>query len=177
MQKNYFTIRFWFRKSDLALIDQSFKSGVSFFNSVQNMIYGAAATAIFSYSLHKLFHAGAMDVLFNGIWIPSLTWIAQLTLSFVLLSGRKRLEYWDILCNLCLIGSLVLLIPGIYNLLLPKPHYLVSVVFTLLSASLMTVEMFRRSKLLNFPTIWPASFALMLALNILFYALFNGFTF
>lgn len=125
---------------------RAFPAGYSYPSTAVWFIAGGAVTAVFSGSLAVLTDkAGVAEVLMVGMFVPSFTWIVQMSASAIGLASSLRRLYWGDLGRVCVLGLVALLPAGILNLCLPQAPLWLSAANVLASVALMGLDLFRRS--------------------------------
>ena len=146
--------------------DDSPPRGYSYNATGRWFLAGAAVTAIFSGSLAVLTQKVSWsEVLLTGMIVPSFTWVVQLSAALIGLRKTQRCYYCGDLGRVCVIGSVALLPAAYANLFVPFPVGWWSVVNVLLSVTLMGLFLFRFSARHGITPHWPASWCLMICVN------------
>ena len=145
-------------------------SRYSFHATVAAFIAGGVITAAFSGSLVFLaVHTSWMEVLAVGMIVPCFTWVVQLSVSAMAMPADQRRVYWDDLGRICLIGSIALLPAALINLLVPLASLWWSAINVLASVVIMAANLFRRSARHGIPAVWPVSWCLTIAVNMMLF--------
>ena len=114
-------------------------------------------------------NAEVPEVFAFGMIIPCFTWAVQLSSSALLLPPHLRRLSWGDLGRVCLIGSVALLPAAVVNFGTVDPPRWVSAANVLVSVAIMAAELFRRSTRHGISPVWPSSWCLMIAVNMLLF--------